>query len=131
MTTILIILGVLVIGAGVVYFGIKAGKIKDSDGDYIPDEVEEKVEDVKEAVQKTTTKVKRRAKRIKEELKDVKDAIGNVGDQIGDVAEAAKGGPRKGRKPRRKSAPKTKGTVKRTVAGGGSSATSYYGGTRN
>jgi len=129
MTTILIILGVLVIGAGVVYFGIKAGKIKDSDGDYIPDEVEEKVEDVKEAIQETTTKVKKRAKRIKEELKDVKAAVKNVGDQLGDVAEAAKGGPRKGRKPRRKAAPKTKGTVKRT-GGGQGSTTSYYGGTR-
>ena len=34
--------------------------------------------------------------------KAVKDAAKNVVDQVGDVAEAAAGGPRKGRKPRRR-----------------------------
>ena len=99
MNTILIILAILAIGAGVYYFGFyKQGKINDRDGDFIPDEVEDAVEDVKE-VAKT---VKRRAKRVKEELGDVADAIKEVGKQSKDVVKAAKGAPRKGRKPRAK-----------------------------
>ena len=99
MQTILIILAILAIGAGVYYFGFyKQGKINDRDGDFIPDEVEDAVEDVKE-VAKT---VKRRAKRVKEELGDVADAIKEVGKQSKDVVKAVKGKPRKGRKPRAK-----------------------------
>ena len=96
MTTILIILAILAIGAGVYYFGFyKQGKINDKDGDLIPDEIEDAVEEVKEAA-KT---VKRRAKRVKEEVGDVVDAIKEVGKQSKDVVKAAKGAPRKGRKP--------------------------------
>ena len=41
---------VLVIAAAVYYFGFyKKGKINDRDGDYIPDEVEDTIEDVKAA----------------------------------------------------------------------------------
>ena len=99
MDTLLIILGILVAGASVYYFGFYTkGKINDRDGDYIPDEIEDAVEDVKEAA-KT---VKRRAKRVKEELGDVADAIKEVGKQSKDVLKAAKGSPRKGRKPRAK-----------------------------
>ena len=72
MQTILIILAILAVGAGVYYFGFyKQGKINDRDGDFIPDEVEDAVEDVK----KVAKTVKRRAKRVKEELGDVADAI--------------------------------------------------------
>ena len=99
MNTILIILAILAIGAGVYYFGFyKQGKINDRDGDFIPDEVEDAVEDVK----KVAKTVKRRAKRVKEELGDVADAIKEVGKQSKDVVKAAKGTPRKGRKPRAK-----------------------------
>ena len=99
MNTILIILGILVAGAAVYYFGFyRKGKINDRDGDYIPDEIEDAVEDVKEAA-KT---VKRRAKRVKEEVGDVVDAIKEVGKQSKDVVKAVKGSPRKGRKPRAK-----------------------------
>ena len=99
MNTILIILAILAIGAGVYYFGFyKQGKINDRDGDFIPDEVEDAVEDVKE-VAKT---VKRRAKRVKEELGDVAEAVKEVAKQSKDVVKAAKGSPRKGRKPRAK-----------------------------
>ena len=99
METILIILAVLAVGAGVYYFGFyKKGKINDRDGDFIPDEIEDAVEDVKE-VAKT---VKKRAKRVKEELGDVADAIKEVGKQSKDVVKAAKGAPRKGRKPKAK-----------------------------
>ena len=99
MQTILIILAILAIGAGVYYFGFyKQGKINDRDGDFIPDEVEDAVEDVK----KVAKTVKRRAKRVKEELGDVADAIKEVGKQSKDVVKAAKGAPRAGRKPRAK-----------------------------
>lgn len=99
MKTLLIILLLLAIGAGVVVYLIKKGKIKDEDNDFIPDVVEDKVQDVKEKVQKTTQEVKRRAKRVKEELSDIKDAAKNLTDQTGDVIEAVKGESRKGRKP--------------------------------
>ena len=50
MNTILIILAILAIGAGVYYFGFyKQGKINDRDGDFIPDEVEDAVEIVRVA----------------------------------------------------------------------------------
>lgn len=99
MQTILIILAILAVGAGVYYFGFyKQGKINDRDGDFIPDEVEDAVEDVK----KVAKTVKRRAKRVKEELGDVADAIKEVGKQSKDVVKAAKGKPRAGRKPRAK-----------------------------
>jgi len=102
MTTFLIILGVLLVGAGVYYYFYKQGKINDRDGDYIPDEVEDAVEDVKEVAKE----VKKRAKRVKEELGDVADAVKEVGKQTKDVVSAAKGKSRKGRKPRKKSTKK-------------------------
>ena len=90
---------VLVVVAGIYYFGFyKRGKINDADGDFIPDEVEEAVEDVKEAAKE----VKRRAKRVKEEIKDVIDEAKEVVDQVKDVVDAAKGKKRRGRKPKSK-----------------------------
>ena len=94
-----LIVVLLVIGAAVYYFGFyKRGKINDRDGDLIPDEVEDAVEDVKEVVKET----KRRVKAVKKELKDVADAAKEVINQAGDVAAAAKGKPRRGRKPKAK-----------------------------
>jgi len=99
MKTILVIIGILALLAGIYYFAFyKRGKINDRDGDLIPDEVEDAVEDVKEVAKE----VKRRAKRVKEELKDVADAAKEVLDQAGDVASAAKGKTRRGRKPKAK-----------------------------
>ena len=123
MKTILIIVLVLALVAGAVYVGTKFfGLAKDDDKDGIPDVVEDKVEDAKDAVKKTTKEVKRRARRVKEEAKDVVDAVKEVAGQAGDIVEAAKGGPRKGRKPAKKSAPKAKGTVTRSQGG----ASDYY-----
>ena len=86
---------VLVIGAAVYYFGFyKKGKINDRDGDFIPDEVEDAVEDVKDAAKE----VKRRAKNVKNELKDVVEAAKELGNQMGDVSSAVKGKKRQGRK---------------------------------
>tara|TARA_Y100000592_G_scaffold55980_1_gene88049 strand:+ start:6870 stop:7175 length:306 start_codon:yes stop_codon:yes gene_type:complete len=101
MNTILIILGILAVGAAVYFYFYKTGKINDKDGDYIPDEVEDAVDESKAKVKKTVTKVKRRAKRVKEELADVKDAIKEVGSQLKDVGQAAKGKRRSGRKPKK------------------------------
>jgi len=82
MTTILIILGVLVIGAAAVYFLTKTGKIADSDGDNIPDavedvidDIEDKFEDIKEDIEDAVDEVKKRAKDVKRELADVASAI--------------------------------------------------------
>ena len=90
MNTIVIILSILVVVGIALFLGMKFGKIKDSDGDFIPDVVEDSI-----------TEAKRRAKLVKEELKDVSGAIKEVGNQIGDVGGAVKGKPRKGRKPKK------------------------------
>tara|TARA_R110000803_G_scaffold38327_7_gene82773 strand:- start:1269 stop:1520 length:252 start_codon:yes stop_codon:yes gene_type:complete len=80
MTGVYIILGVLVIVGVSLLVGYKTGKITDKDGDFIPDELEERVA------------------RVKEELVDVKNAIKEVGNQIGDIPKAVKGETRTGRK---------------------------------
>ena len=94
MNTILIIIGLVAIAAGVVIYFVKAGKIADRDGDLIPDVVEDGIEDIKE----TAKEVKKRAKRVAKEAKDVADAVKEVGNQVGDIGDAVKGKARKGRK---------------------------------
>ena len=94
MNTILIILGILAIGAAVYFYFYKTGKINDRDGDYIPDEIEDAADKVKDAAKE----VKRRAKNVKKELGDVVDAAKEVGNQLGDVGAAVKGKKRQGRK---------------------------------
>jgi F0F1-type ATP synthase membrane subunit b/b' len=88
MVTFLIILGLLVAGAGVYYFLIKTGKIKDEDGDLIADVVEDKVEDIKEDVQEVVKKTKTRVKKVKAEVKEVIA-------EVEDVVSAIKGKPTK------------------------------------
>lgn len=85
MDTILVILALAAIGVGVIVYLVKKGKIKDSDGDYIPDAVEDAVEDVKEFAEdlkKTTAELKRRAKAVKAELKDVVEEARDVTDAL-------------------------------------------------
>jgi uncharacterized protein YjbJ (UPF0337 family) len=84
MQTILIIIGLLAIAAGVGYVLIKKGKIKDSDGDFIPDVVEDKVDEVKGKVQKKVKAVKTRVKNVKDEIEDVVE-------EVQDVFQAIKG----------------------------------------
>ena len=50
MKAILIILGILAVGAAVYFYFYKTGKINDRDGDYIPDEVEDAVDESKAKV---------------------------------------------------------------------------------
>ena len=106
----------IAIGIGATVYLIKKGKIKDADGDFIPDVVEDKVEE-------TVQEVKLRAKRIKEEVADVVEEVREVVDQAKDITAAAKGKPRRGRKP---GAKKSNGTGKRvekkpTTSGGDAS----------
>ena len=90
-----LIVVLVAVGAAIYYFGFyKKGKINDRDGDFIPDEIEDAVEDVKDGVKE----VKRRAKNVKKELKDVVDAAKELGNQVGDVGSAVKGKKRQGRK---------------------------------
>ena len=96
MTTFWIILGIIVVAFGAYAWYYKQGKINDADGDFIPDEVEDAVEDVKVVAKE----VKRRAKAVKQELKDVGEEIKDVIDQSKDVVAAAKGKKRRGRKPK-------------------------------
>ena len=87
MKSILIILGLVAIAAGVVIYFVKKGKIADSDGDLIPDVVEDAVDDVKA----TAKEVKKRAKNVAKEAKEVADAVKNVVKESKDVINAAKG----------------------------------------
>jgi F0F1-type ATP synthase membrane subunit b/b' len=96
MLTVLLILGVAIIGVFVAtkFFGV----FKDEDKNGVPDKIEEKIEVAKEVV----VEVKQRAKKVKEEVKDVAKAAKEVVKQTKDVAKAAttKTGSRKGRKPK-------------------------------
>ena len=99
MKTILVIIGVLAVLAGVYYFAFyRKGKINDRDGDLIPDEVEDAVEDVKEVAKE----VKQRVKNVKKEFQDVKASAKDLVKQSKDVVDAAKGKKRRGRKPKKK-----------------------------
>ena len=88
MKTILVILALAAVGAGVIYFLIKKGKIKDEDGDFIPDVIEDKVDEVKTKVNKKVTAVKTKVKSVKAEVKDVVE-------EVKDVVSAIKGKPTK------------------------------------
>ena len=74
MDTIFIILGLLLVAGGVMIYFVKAGKIKDSDGDLIPDVVEDKVAQAKKTVKKVKAKVED-VKEIIEDVKEVKKAV--------------------------------------------------------
>lgn len=80
MDTILII-GILVAaGVAVAIYFMKTGKIKDTDGDLIPDVIEDTVEEVKT-----------RAKNVAKEAKEAKAAIKNAAKETKDVVKAVAG----------------------------------------
>ena len=93
MTGLIIVVGIILVAALVTIFLTKSGKIKDADGNGIPDVIEEKVEEV-------VKETKARAKRVKEEVVDVVTTAKEVVKQVKDVTDAAKGKApiRKGRK---------------------------------
>jgi|TARA_B100001769_G_C22005247_1_gene540230 F0F1-type ATP synthase membrane subunit b/b' len=88
---------VLIVGAGVLIYLQKTGKVKDEDKDLIPDAVEEVIEDAKVVAKE----VKQRAKNVKNELKDVKSSAKELVKQTKDVVDAVKGKKRRGRKPKK------------------------------
>jgi gas vesicle protein len=100
MESLLIILGLIAVGVAVVIILQKTGKIKDADGDLIPDAIEEKVEEAKEVV----NEVKTRAKRVTKEAKEVVETTKKVVKEVKDVVDAAKGvekpKAKRGRKPK-------------------------------
>ena len=100
MTGLIIVVGIILIAVLVTIFLTKSGKIKDVDGNGIPDVIEEKVEEVKEEVKEVVKETKARAKRVKEEVADVVTAAKEVVKQVKDVTDATKGKApiRKGRK---------------------------------
>lgn len=100
MDTLLFWLLILAVGAGIVWWLTKTGRVADRDGDHIPDVVED-----------AAATVKRRAKRVAEEAGDVVDAVVDAAKQTTDIVDAAKGGPRKGRKPSAKKTADTKSTT--------------------
>lgn len=71
MNTFLIILAIVAIGAAFYLYNIITGKVKDTDGDFIPDVVEEKVK----AVKKEVKEVKLAVKKVKKELTDIPDIV--------------------------------------------------------
>lgn len=82
------LLVLLVLAAGVAVYLIKKGKIKDTDGDLIPDVIEDKAEDIVKDVKAKAAAAKAKAKKIKEEVEDVVE-------EIQDVISAIKGKPTK------------------------------------
>ena len=98
MKTVLIILALIAVATGVVVYFIKKGKIKDADGDYIPDVVEDAAEDVEEFVEEAVkdgkellADAKATAKELKEKYDTVVDELGDVIEEAKDVASAIKG----------------------------------------
>jgi len=72
MKIILILLVVLLVLGGLWFLAIKAknkGLLDDKDGDFIPDVIEDKIEEIKEDVNKKVENTKTRVKNVKKALK--------------------------------------------------------------
>jgi len=95
---IIIFLGVILISSLIIAFLIFLGVLKDRNSNFIPDEVEESLEDLKIAREKAVKDFKKKIHRLDEEVGDVVDAIQNVGDEIIDVVDTIKNKPRKNKK---------------------------------
>ena len=72
---------VLLIGAGIYVYLVKSGKINDKDGDYIPDEVEDAVEEAKKRVQAVKVEAKQVGKAVKAASKEIKDVV-DIGTEL-------------------------------------------------
>ena len=92
----------IAIGIGVTVYLIKKGRIKDSDGDFIPDVVEDKVKQIKE---------------------DVKYHLDEVKEDVGEIVKEAVSKPKKSRKPAPKKSGATGARVEKkpTTSGEGAS----------
>jgi septal ring factor EnvC (AmiA/AmiB activator) len=103
MNTILIILALAAVAVGVVYFLTKSGKIKDSDGDLIPDAIEDSIAEVNKTFAETKVKVEK----VKEQVADVTKAVKKVAKEMGEVIDVAQGKEVPVKKKRRYYKPKT------------------------
>ena len=98
MKTILVILVLAAIGVGTIIYFIKKGKIKDRDGDYIPDVVEDTAEDIEDFVEDKIKDGKELlkdaealAKEVKSRAKNAKDELEDVLEELADVSSALQG----------------------------------------
>lgn len=83
---------------GVTIFLIKKGKIKDSDGDLIPDVIEDKVEDIIEDVEEKVQDIKKDIElKVKQIKDDVVDHLGEVKEDLGEIVKEAVAKPTKRR----------------------------------
>ena len=89
MNTFFIIAGVLAVAAIALVILQKTGKVEDTDGDLIPDVVEDAVEEVKVKAKKAKAKAKKAVKTAKAVVEEVKETI----EEAKDIAEAMKGLP--------------------------------------
>jgi septal ring factor EnvC (AmiA/AmiB activator) len=103
MNTILIILALAAVAVGVVYFLTKSGKIKDSDGDLIPDAIEDSIAEVNKTFAETKVKVEK----VKEQVADVTKAVKKVAKEMGEVVDVVQGKEAPVKKKRRYYKPKT------------------------
>ena len=94
MNTILIILLVALFIGLIAIALVKSGKIQDTDGDLIPDVVEEKIEKAQKVVKET----KRIVKNVVKESKEVVSAVKQLAKESKDVIDAVKGNPTKTKK---------------------------------
>jgi hypothetical protein len=78
MKVILILLVVLLVIGGLWFLAMKAkskGLLEDKDGDFIPDVIEDKIEDVKEKVQDVKNTVNEKVENTKTKVRNAKKAL--------------------------------------------------------
>ena len=89
MSTIGWIVVIAIIIVGVVIYLVKTKKLADSDGDYIPDVVEDTYTDVKEFTEDAVDDVKETVEDVKATVKEIKRRAKNVKAELADVLEEA------------------------------------------
>lgn len=89
MNTFFILAGVLAVAVIAIVALQKTGKVVDTDGDLIPDVVEDTVEEVKVKAKKAKAKAKKAVKTTKAVVEEVKETI----EEAKDIVEAAQGLP--------------------------------------
>jgi len=98
MNTIGWIVVIAIIIVGVVIYLVKTKKLADSDGDYIPDVVEDAAEDIEDFVEdkvkdgkELLKDAKALAKEVKSRAKNAKDELEDVLEELADVSSALQG----------------------------------------
>jgi hypothetical protein len=76
---LLIIFAILAIGAAIYFYNLLTGRITDTDGDLIPDVIEDKIVEIKEEATAIKEATKKKAVKVK---KAVKKGISEVSDVV-------------------------------------------------